>query len=100
MPWRIMEASAKEIQILGEAEGWTDLDTCTIYLRRGLHKSRIKDTLLHEICHAIFDGSGAYYAIQSLFSDSDVSYDLVERLIRALVPNLLTVFRQMKGILP
>lgn len=99
--YSICLASSKEVSELQNADGWCDWENCRIYLRNNLSKKRLKDTLMHEILHAIFESSGISGQLLLLKNkDFDAAEELEELIIRMLTPNMLLVMRQLKGILP
>jgi len=70
-------------------EGLTNYEMQQVYLRRMKNKSRMRDTFLHEICHAFLDATGVGHQLKEGFKGKD--YDAWEEtLIRVFVPHLAT----------
>lgn len=97
-PYKVYQATDKQFPPLATAEGVTDSNTCSIYLRADLHKSRTKDVLLHEIFHALFEGSGVRHKLATFLKSDDLEQHVEEESIRALTPHMIGVLRQLKGV--
>lgn len=67
-----------------DAYGVTDIGRSTITLAPGLSDSQQRDTLLHEVLHAVLDGTGWAHRLGAKRE---------EQLVRALAPALLAVLR-------
>jgi hypothetical protein len=69
--------------------GQTDADALAILLNPALPISMQRDTLLHELLHALFDVQGTDVSDRPLLDD-----DEEERLVRGLAPLLLDALRR------
>lgn len=97
-PYKVYQATDRQCPPLRNAEGVTDSRNCAIYLRADLHKSRTKDVLLHEIMHALFEGSGVRFKLYTFLKSDDLAELVEEESIRALTPHLIGILRQLKGV--
>lgn len=93
LTYKVFLATGLEVSELVQNEGWTDCENCRIYLRASLAKtpSRLFDTLVHELTHALFEACGISHllAVQCP-KDAD---DVEELIIRMMTPALITTFR-------
>ncbi len=76
-----------------EVEGECDPHAGVIRLRRQA-TDRMTDTLIHEILHGIFDGSGLGWQLRQRLKLTRSKYDALEEdMIRVLAPALLSILR-------
>ncbi len=90
--WTAHLVSATEMKKLtGDAtdEGLTVAMTQRIYIRRIKNKSRLRDTFLHEICHAFLGATGMQHQLEVGYKGENFE-DWEESLIRIFVPHLAT----------
>lgn len=99
IPYKIFSANQKDVPDLEKDYGITYYDDCEIYIREDTHKGRMQDLIIHEIFHALFEGSGAYFMLKSYLKHDELVNDTEEKMIRMLVPHLVVVLRQIKGLI-
>lgn len=90
--WTAHLVSAAEMKKLdGDAtdEGLMRPETQQIFIRRIKNKSRLRDTFLHEICHAFLESTGMQHQLQTGYKGKDY-HEWEETLIRIFVPHLAT----------
>lgn len=93
MTYRVYLVSKKEMKRLDKSkpEGLCDPHAGRIYLRRYLLRNpdRLVDTLIHELWHALLDGSGVGYWLEKKGVNQ-------EKLIRFLTPAWVALLRSAK----
>jgi Zn-dependent peptidase ImmA (M78 family) len=98
--YKVYSASTKEVPGFDDTdEGYTQADTCTIFINKDVQPCRFRDVLIHEVLHAVFDASGICHLIQVYLPNNSEGNHLMEELmIRALTPALITTFRQIPKV--
>lgn len=81
---------AKPSGLSHEEYGCTDIGRTTISLAPGMSASMQRDTLLHEVLHAVLDATGWAHRLGNKKE---------EELVRALAPALLTFLRDNREVL-
>ena len=94
--YKVYIASRDDEPALADADAVCDTDLCYIKIRDDVPKAKIADTVLHEVMHALFEGSGIGHALQL---ETRNHHDLEERIIRMLVPHLRATLKQMKRLI-
>jgi len=72
-------------------EGTFDDKTNTIFLRRGMTRSAERDTINHELLHALLILSGARNFLTGGSREPDRAHDNEETLVRILTPHLAAI---------
>ena len=88
----------KDAPILEGGEGMTDYTEGVIWLQATENKSRLRDTLVHEILHACFEASGASYLLASHLRKRARAEpgEVEEQLIRTIAPAIVTALRSAR----
>lgn len=94
LEYRVVFATAEEVPALDGNEGYTSCETNTIYLANNVPQTRIRDALVHEICHAFLEASGVGSMLETSLRDKSVYDDFEETLIRVTVPQLLRLIEE------
>lgn len=94
LEYRVVFASSEEVPALENNDGYTSCESNTIYLRSDLPRSRMRDTLVHEICHAFLEASGLGSFCETSLKDKSAYDDFEETLIRVAVPQLLRLVQE------
>lgn len=89
LEYRVVFATSEEVPALEANEGYTSCETNTIYLASNIPRSRMRDALVHEVCHAFLEASGVGSFLQTSLKDKAAYDDFEETLIRVLVPHVL-----------
>lgn len=85
----VSKAEMKKLDGDETDEGLTTPETQRIYIRRIKNKSRLRDTFLHEICHAFLEATGMQHQLQVGYKGENFE-EWEETLIRTFVPHLAT----------
>ena len=91
---------AKESGV-AECYGCVDFEKGIIYLDKALRKSpsRLRDTLFHEVGHALMESSGfGWWLKREVGLHGRKWQRFQETLIRLATPIMITTFRSIKGI--
>lgn len=89
LEYRVVFATSEEVPALESNEGYTSCETNTIYLASNIPRSRMRDALVHEVCHAFLEASGLGSFLQTSLKDKAAYDDFEETLIRVAVPHVL-----------
>lgn len=91
MTYRVMLASSIERPALEESEGECDADEGVIYLRASLarNRTRLRDTLIHELVHAFVDATGLAYVLKGKLKESRDWEDVEETIARVATPHIV-----------
>lgn len=92
--YEIVSMSEEDEPQLEGAEGLCDHKNCRIVLKTGIDQNRVKDTLVHEILHALINESGVRNELETL-AHKDAG-EVEERIVRMLTPHLCDLLEQLK----
>ncbi len=87
LEYRVVFATGDEVPELIENEGWCCTRLNTIYVRRGMPRTRTVDALVHEIGHGFIEGSGLGHFFQGALKGGPEALELFEEtFIRLATP--------------
>jgi hypothetical protein len=87
LAWNVYEGTVKNKDNLSAVYGFCDHAKQEIWVAEGMSPSMFRDTLRHEVRHAILEHSGAESYLKSVLKpevDADV---VIETLVRILTPH-------------
>ena len=89
--YQIIEATPRERKVLRDCYGACIAHKGIILLRAGLAEGVKLETLVHELGHALFYGSGAQSYLKTVLADPDKAEEVEEMLLQILTPMALGV---------